>query len=451
MFLHARPALLLSLLMLGTSVSRGATPGEPPPASLPGFDAELRALAAKLRDLARTDPARAFATYGPEFWRSEREHAFHIASDSLEAWAERDPVAPLLWLADQPRGLDDDPSSWVMKLVPNDADHRALADALLHAPGPVNRETLAALCRPWAEFHPAEALAWINALSDPALRADCLEKANSRNNLERPLPFPEQTLRLVLALPAGEHRDRQLADVLAAWLLRSPAAAESWAARRPETEVATALARAQESLAWKIERAYPGEKLGILAYRDPAAAIAEWERENDERIKADALGPIIKAWGQQDPAASLRWGVPRENDFAARSVYPKSRGRPMGPSRQSEYDGYHLHFDLVQAWAETRPLEALRWAEDLPYSHSRSDLNDYVWAIGAIRTLDCRPNRAKVAELYTQIRDPERRLKTLRGHVASWAKTNPAAALAWVKASPSLSAEQRTALLALAN
>ena len=62
MFLHARPALILALLVLGTSVSLGSTPGEPRPSSLPGFDAELRALADKLRDLARTDPARAFAT-----------------------------------------------------------------------------------------------------------------------------------------------------------------------------------------------------------------------------------------------------------------------------------------------------------------------------------------------------------------------------------------------------
>ena len=201
----------------------------------------------------------------------------------------------------------DGPSYWISYLLPNSPDYRALADVLLHAPGPLNRETLAQLCRPWAESHPTEALDWINALSDSVLRADCIEKANSRHGIEPPLPFPEQTLRLVLALPSGEQRDRQLAEVLAGWLLRSPAAAESWASRRPEPEIARALARARESLASELDQAHPGEKLGRLAFRDPAAAIAEWEKETDDQIKADALGPIIKAWGQQDPGAALRW------------------------------------------------------------------------------------------------------------------------------------------------
>ena len=121
----------------------------------------------------------------------------------------------------------------------------------------------------------------------------------------------------------------------------------------------------------------------------------------------------------------------------------------MGPGlRPSKYDGYNLHYDLIQAWAETQPLEAVRWAEDQPRDQSELGYMDYIGAIGSFRSLSCKPVRAKVAQIYTLIRAPERRIETLRRHVKGWSDEHPAAARAWVESCDALTPEQRATILA---
>ena len=215
-------------------------------------------------------------------------------------------------------------------------------------------------------------------------------------------------------MPDGSRRTERISQLVTAWAGLDPDAALAWT-REHAAEPGVASASA----------AHHGALLGSLARDDPQAALAEWRALSDPETRQTAVSAIAAGWGKTDPAAALRW--------AAEHRAPQ----PAAPRFWTD------HNDLLYAWSKKEPEAALRWVEDL--HAAEHEISYRLRAFDG--TWDDRAPRVALADLYAKIRDPQLRLQTLRRHVADWLTNDPAAARAWVEASPALTPADRAVVL----
>lgn len=363
-----------------------------------------------IKTLAKTDPAGALQTYGARLWKKGK--GWYDLLEPIRDWTRRDPAAAMSWVLTQPFNDRDDLHGVIMNLTYAPAlfakDPRPLlATTLANLADPLNRQSLSGtFFREWHIKDPSDARAWLDKLPDRHLRNVILECANRNYSPDEPEPY----LKLALLMTEGGHRTERFATLLGAWANHDPSAALSWMDKHEdEPGVAAASAKVQ------------GAILGNIARDEPATALAEWAKQPDA-IKKAAIGPIVAAWGQTDPAAALAWFA--EQPAASTAYYPT--------------------FAPLYAWAKKEPLAALRWAESRPTKNGRP--LDSLKALSGTYSNEAAP-RAPTADLYTQIQNPELRVQVLTDHLREWLGKDRPAAQAWLDTHNALTPAQSAALL----
>lgn len=367
-------------------------------------DAVLPAL---LNALAEADPAATVRAFAPSLWKNGS--GSQTLRGPLSAWARRDPEGLVLWLGTLPDGLVYSPD-----LVRTPAERRALVLALAaHPELPRSRESLREVFTKWGRAQPAEALAWLDQLGDPALRVSLLQTASfAYHKPER----PEQPLPFVLALPASRDRTEKLGQLLSEWSRIDRPAAQAWMAAQDDPGVTAAAYVVQASL------------LATIARDEPATALTEWRALADPRAQKAALAPIVQAWGQTDPAAALQWGADQQ--------------RALGGDVATTLDSM-----LLLDWSKKAPEAALRWTEALAFELKAGGKDDYGYILQTLGSDYTGRSRAASADLFAKIQDPALRTETLTRHVQAWLVKDPAAAKSWLESHDALTPAQAAALL----
>ncbi len=370
-------------------------------------------LSSVLGPMGKKDPAGTLRTFAPELWKNG--DGFYELRDVISSWMKQDGSAALAWLLAQPRDSDRDISNWLANLGDNTpAWRRTVADALVsNAAGSNRSDLMRDLFFRWGNEQPAEALAWLNQLSDPDLRIDLLEKVGNSyysNN-------PEKSLPLALAMPEGANRTGRLAQLLGAWAKINSDAALAWM-REHSAEPGVSGA----------SYAVHGALLADLAREDPQAALVEWQALSDAKTRDNTIDAIARAWGQKDPAAAFQWAE------AQRETQPQRR--------------YGGNSELLYEWAKKDPEAALRWVEDwrarIP-ENAHHPIDYYFAALGG--TWNEKAPRAATADLFTKIKNPAVRVEALSNHVREWLTKDPDAARAWVEVNPALTPADRAKIL----
>ena len=361
--------------------------------------------------MSKKDPVGALRICGPEVWQNG-DNFFHF-SHAIGAWMKQDRPAATAWLLAQPRENDRDLSVWFANLGDDTpASLRTAVDALATTPGvPRRADTLRYLFSNWSSKAPQEAIAWLDKLPDSDLRIDILERSDySRDK-------PQESLPLALAMPEGANRTERLALLLGDWVKKDADAALAWM-------------RENGAQPGVNEAAYAVHApiLAALAREDPQAAVAEWQALDDPKTRSASVDAIARAWGQKDPAAAFQWAETQNQSAPTRS--------------------YGGNAELLSKWARTDPETALRWVENwqagLP-ENKRDMGRGYFDSLGG--TSRERYPRAATADLYSKINNPAIRFDTLARHVREWLTKDPAAARAWVEASPAFTPADRAVVL----
>lgn len=367
-----------------------------------------------LRTLGKTDPAGTLRTFAPELWKNGR--GFYELQSVIASWVKKDAPAAIAWLLAQPRSDDGygNVANWFTNLSDNSpASRRALADAIIAAPGVANRASIMRdVILRWSSDHPADFGAWISRLPDSDLRINLLESASRVTYTEH----PEYSLPIALALPEGANRSRRLAELLGSWTKLNSDAALDWMQKH-----------AGEPGVNEASYAMHGALLGEIAKDDPQAAIKDLKDLTDPKARAAAADAIAKAWGARDPAAALKWLS--EQDGAGNRYYGGDNA-------------------LLRRWAKTEPEAALRWIEERVATDPAIKGNTPYFLDALAGDWSEKAPRAATADLYSKIKDADLRVQTLSRHVQEWLTKDPDGARAWVAANPALTGEQRAKILA---
>ncbi|AKC81863.1 hypothetical protein IMCC26134_02065 [Verrucomicrobia bacterium IMCC26134] len=359
---------------------------------------------------AEANPAAILQNLPPEAWNQGM--SFYDFRDSLRAWARLDPAATLAWLAKQPRSGTQRPASWVGALADSPEQKRILGALVAADPDfPDQAGTLGDLIIGTGE--PAEALAWLSAHADPALRLDVLLRISDQYALDH----PERTLPFALALPPSQRRSAALGRLLAAWQQQDASATLAWMRQQNDPGVTTAYAQLQ------------ARQLVEIARGEPTTALAEWTRLSDPRVRVATITPLAEAWGKNDPAAALRWQTEQNAALGAADSIPS--------------------ITLLAAWAKQDPEAALRWTETIiaaPSSAQKPTLPGQLLGALAGPWNDQAPLTA-TANLYSKIKDPALRAQTLTSHIKEWLTKDPAAAKTWLESHDALTPAQAASLL----
>lgn len=367
------------------------------------------------RNLARQDPAAAFAAHGDRLWNKgegfRRNLEFRAA---LADWIGRAPAEAIAWIRSH-----DDPDirgtvGWVQMLaIDGIVAPGLLASALATAPGiPARQAALSEVLANWHTRDATAAQAWLDDLPDTHLRSALIEQTAIRD-----LGQPRLNLPFALALPSGPLRRERFSSLLAGWAKTDPSAALAWSqAHAGDPDVGAAAPKIHAAI------------LGTIARDEPVTALAEWKALPEGPAKTEAVSTIGEAWGRHDPTAAFTW-MAEQDALAGRN------GHPDIP-----------RFLTFYAWSRQQPLAALRWAEQPKETPLVTE--GYLLALSGAGTNTEGPPLSDTVRLYAQIADPALRGKLLPRYARRWLAADPAAARAWIEKSEALTTEQRAALLA---
>lgn len=362
------------------------------------------------KDLARHDPATAFATHGDRLWRNgdgfRNDIPFRAA---LADWITRSPTEAISWIRSHNDSDARDTVRWVQLLAMDRViEPRLLAAALASTPDlPARQAALAEVFTHWRTRDAASAQAWLDGLPDPRLRTALIEQ-----NALRDLGHPQSNLPFALDLPPGPLRRERFQTLLANWAKTEPSAALAWSRTHPDDpDVAAAAPKLHAAI------------LGNIAHDEPTTALAEWKTLPNGPAKTEAVSTIGEAWGRRDPAAAFTW-MAEQDEQSGRKAYPDI------PRQMTFY-----------AWSREQPFAALRWAETQEHAHV------YLLTLSGAGTNSEGPPLRDTVELYAQIRDPEKRKNVLPWQLRRWLAADPTAARAWIEQSDALTPEQAAELL----
>jgi len=213
-----------------------------------------------------------------------------------------------------------------------------------------------------------------------------------------------------------------------------------------------------------------GMALGVLAGRDPAAAmdylatlppaqrqISVYERvyENwassdpsaaaaaaqtlPSQMRTSIYQTIVEAWAQKDPVAALTWAQSLPQGTDQRDVLSSVMSTMASDDPQSAASRLDvvptsqrstLINDVASAWADRDAPAALDWAGNLSGAERTSALNMILNNVAG--------NDPASAAAYVQSHPDTAKLNGVAGSIATqWAESDPAAALAWAQSLPS--------------
>ena len=286
--------------------------------------------------------------------------------------------------------------------------------------------------------------------------------------------------------------------VLLSWGASDPGAAVAWAEALPDKEkrkdalkeILQGAVRRDADAAIALARAHAPE---LLTDGSLASAIDDALGKNDPghnaRVLASlgatsALQSAVGQWSEKDPAAAMQWAedLPDEKQRAEalKGIWGQLvREHPEDAAAQLSKNAAEAPYiegstgNIITKLTEKDPQQAARWAAALQQPGARKDafaaLGDYFGAqdpaaggqwlntfpagaerdgaikIFADRAMSGHPQDA--AEWATAIEDTEARRSALGATVGYWCKNDIAAALEWLQTSPSISEEDRQAIL----
>lgn len=356
--------------------------------------------------LAQGDPAGAVRNYGPLLWDGGR--GMFKLRDPLTGWLQTDPDAAIAWIVAQPRSGDVGVSNVLGWITPAPDQYASLADTFLALPDlPQRQATLANLLATWTGVDSAAAVAWLDRLPNPRLRALLLDRALQGMHAYP----PARTLPFALALPESENRNNRIERLLSDWASQDPSAALRWTSEHSADPAVNAISFGMHATA-----------LGAIARDEPATAVAEWRSLPAGPMKYASIQTISEAWGLSDPAAAIQWHT--EQARLAEITMPPDQG-------------------TIYAWARRDELAALRWAESLPAGELRQH------GLAALtRHASARLPHEAAVNLYARLTDPALRAELVTTHVREWLAKDPASARAWLDSHDALTPEQTATLLA---
>jgi hypothetical protein len=187
-------------------------------------------------------------------------------------------------------------------------------------------ESAPLIVRSWAQQNLSEAISWVTALSESALKSACLQQLA----LVQAQQDPQATTEWAKNLPAGASRDAAL-DTLA-WEISAsdPMSALDVAIDLPASDARLRLLE-HVAASW--------------AGTDPAAAAAWAKAIDDPAVVAAVLDPIATALANRDPAGAA--------DLVASDLPPGAEQARAATA-------------VVQRWAQQDPTAAARWAASFP-------------------------------------------------------------------------------------
>lgn len=298
----------------------------------------------------------------------------------------------------------------------------------------------------------------------------------------------------------GESKDFISADsmVLMSWGASDPAAAIAWAEALADKEkqkdaikeILQGAARRDVDAAIALARVHAPE---LLTDGSLASAIDDSLGKHDLEHNAHTLASLgatyqlrsaASQWSEKEPAAARQWAqdLPEEKQRAEalKGIWEQLvQKHPDEAAAQLSKDAADAPFiegsskSIIEKLTEKDPQQAVRWAAALQQPGARKEafgaLGDYYggkdpaaggqWlntvpeGVERDRAIKGFVERAKsghaedAAEWATAIQDTEARRSALDATLGTWCKADIAAAIEWLQTSPSISEEDRQAIL----
>jgi hypothetical protein len=304
--------------------------------------------------------------------------------------AKEDPAAAMEWLQDQSsgsqrlRGMLEVVALWAA-----DDSEAALLWLESHAQGLARLETISNGVELWATRNPTATADWIDGMANDGSKVTAA-KALAAKWVENQ---PEEAAAWVTGLPTGPLRDEASLALAEAWAAVDPRAASIWAFGEAEFN-------GNEDLLHATIREF--------SQQSPQEA-ESFVRELIQAGKDDrVLSSYLTGRAEQDPLATAEW---------------LTNLTPDDPIYSAEYAN-----GLMRVWAESDSIAASQWLSQQPPSEQR-DAAVYGFSESIQRF---EPEAA--AAWANTIDHPDRRVMRLQESVLSWARTQPAEALEWIKA-----------------
>lgn len=278
-----------------------------------------RDLAQMLTELAKQDPQRALSFVFAETNLTLRAK---LRSAALRGWAETDALSAANWASalpkpDQDPALHDvfstaasqpdrliglvsdlcgrDPSqtrTYGQALVSALSDvgaYDAAAQFALNHPA-LHVELLGPTYYEWAQHQPEQALASVNAITDPAARDEAFRGMIQGWSAAN----PSAVVGYVVNMAPGKERAQVLAEALPRWVAEDPSSASNW------------IGKAGASADFDDGRVAIATSIDLLA-KNPRAS-ADWAATIvDPDLRATTLQAVVQQWIQSDPASAGRF------------------------------------------------------------------------------------------------------------------------------------------------
>jgi hypothetical protein len=452
-------------------------------------DTRNASLSAAVAALAKTDPAGALKLVAENFNRRDAANAY---SNVFSAWAENQfdaALAAALALEDPQvraralqatlnKRVDIDPHG-VLEVVKaaRNADLRwSVADramerwlerdftaareyALTLPAGELRQAMLQSVARDMTRRDPADALTWVQAITNESDRDEALQSLfstwagrDSTAALAAAKNLPEGQLRntalsqmaqslieiditaalaAVGELPPGQPRQNASQNIAYQWARSDPKAAANWMLANSSQAEPWSL----QQVMWQWTRNDPdgalqwatalpegqqkghvlGVALGQMARGDVTRA-AEVIANLPPESQRSAVGNFSANWASRDPAAAAKWAAQLADPDAQASAFST----------------------VAMQWGQRDAAAAAKWIEKLPAGDGRdSAVSSFSYGVS-----QADPEGALA--WATTIGDGEKQKNTVRNLLAGWVQRDRNAASAWLQSTQSITPELKT-------
>ena len=350
---------------------------------------------------------------------------WNVADRAMERWLERDFTAARDYALTLPAG---ELRQAMLQSVAREMTRRDPADALTWVQAITNEsdrdEALESLFSTWAGRDSAAALAAAKALPEGQLRSTALSQmAQSLIDID-----VTAALAAIGELPPGQARQNATQNIAYQWARIDPKAAATWM-----------LANAQQDQPWSLQQvmyqwtrtdpdgalewaaALPegqqkgqviGVALGQMARGDVTHA-AELIANLPAESQRAAVGNFTANWASRDPGAAAKW--------AAELADPEAQASAFGT--------------LAMQWAQRDAAAATKWLEKLPAGDSRDS------AVSSFSYGASQADPEGALAWASTIGDGEKQKTTVRNLLAGWVQRDRTAATTWLQSTQSISAE----------
>ena len=389
--------------------------------------AAATANAALLQVLAGYDPQKAW-----NYAQSLPRHKGDIWQDprysTLSAWANADPLA-------------------------------AMNTALTLEDDELKSAAIGEIARNWAEADFPAALAFVNALGDPASRAKALAAMAYSSRAQKPELFsallefgpvgdqsqthylirewakedPTAAAEAVQQLPPGPALEQAVCEFTRGWLSAESTRSEDVIAWTSSLPTAAARAAAARTVFDELGRKDGSAAARLIATLDPA-------------LRNEAAWGLAQGWASSEPALAAAWGAalaPESRSAVLPGIVSQWASRTPEQAAafaQAQDSQGDLVSAVAQQWMPYSPDQAGRWVDKLPAGDARDA------GLSSIGQIVANEDPAAAVLWISRMTSAPRREQELQYICSQWTQIDPIAAKAWIGGS-NLSADTKSLLL----